>query len=92
MESILNELYHGMLHPEEEYHPSQACRATRKMLAARQAVLLEKMRETDPDMCCEVEEILEEENAADAMEMEEAYVQGMRLGARLALGLLGEKA
>ena len=88
MESILGELYHGMIHPEEEYQPSDECRQVRKKLTAEQAILLEKLSATDPDMCRALQTVFEAENAADAMDMEEAYVQGMRMGARLALALL----
>lgn len=88
MDNILGGLYHGTLCPEEEYQPTDECRQMRKRLTAQLTVLLEKLRAIDPDVHCELQAMLEAENAADAMDLEEAYVQGMRMGARLALALL----
>ena len=88
MDNILSELYHGILRPEEEYQPTDECRQTRKKLTAQQTMLLEKLSAIDPDMHRLFLAMLEAENAADAMDLEEAYVQGMRMGARLALGLM----
>ena len=91
MECILQKLYHGMIHPEEEYQPAEKIRQERSKLDNRQQVLMDRMRRIDPEMCTEIEELLEAENAVDAMEMEDAYIRGMRIGARLALSLLGDQ-
>lgn len=88
MDNILQALYHGTLRPEEEYQPTDECRQVRKKLTEQQTVLLEKLRVIDPEMYREFLTMFEAENAADAMDLEEAYTQGMRMGARLALELL----
>ena len=91
MDSILQGLYHGMIHPEEEYQPTEEIRQKRKELDALQQNLLKRLEMIDPELSREMNELLEAENRADALEMEEIYIQGMRMGARLALALLNEK-
>lgn len=91
MDNILHELYHGMIHPEEEYQPMGEIRRKRQAIDERRRILLEKTKEIDPELSREMKELLEAENHADALEMEEIYIQGMRMGARLALALLNEK-
>ena len=88
MNSILKELYHGMIHPEEEYQPTEEIRQRRQAIDECQQNLLEKVKEIDPELGGKIGRMIEEENRAGAMEMEEAYIQGMRMGARLALALL----
>ncbi|MBQ7885757.1 MAG: hypothetical protein IJ313_02565 [Clostridia bacterium] len=92
MDKILQELYHGMIHPEEEYQPrgEEHCRKI-KEIAAQKAALLEKLEQNNLELRREVEALLDATNAADAVDMEEAYIQGMRMGAKLALALLGER-
>lgn len=51
----------------------------------------ERLEQINSDMRREVEDLLDAMNVADAMDMEETYIRGMRMGARLALALLGEK-
>lgn len=88
MDNILHELYHGMIHPEEEYQPMGEIRRKRQAIDERQRILLEKTKEIDPELSREMKELLETENHADALEMEEIYIQGMHMGATLALALL----
>ena len=92
MDKVLQELYHGMIQPEEEYQPAQEIRQERSRLDRRHQALMEQMCRIDPQICGEIEELFEAETAVDAMEMENAYIRGMRMGARLAMALLGEKA
>ena len=91
MESILKDLYHGRIHLEEEYQPTKEIRQMRKKIDECQQALLEKLKETEPNLQKEMNALLEAENITDAMEMEEVYIQGMRMGAKLTLALLGEK-
>jgi len=91
MDNILQDLYHGLLHPEEEYQPAERIRQERKHLDTRQQTLLERIHKFDLDLSREANELFEAENVADAMEMEDAYIQGMRMGAKLALALLNDK-
>lgn len=92
MDNILHELYHGMIHPEEEYQPTAEIRRKRQAIDERQRILLEKTKEIDPELSREMKELLEAENHADALEMEEIYIQGMHMGATLALALLDKQA
>ena len=91
MDKVLQELYHGMIHPEEEYWPAEEIRQERSKLDSRQQMLMEQLCRIDPQICGEIEELFEAENAVDAMEMEHAYIRGMHMGARLTLALLGEQ-
>ena len=91
MDRILHELYHGMIRPEEEYQPAQEVRQERRKLDTRQQALLERIQKIAPDIAAEMSRLFEAENSVDAMEMEQVYIQGMRMGARIALALTQEK-
>ncbi|MBR5301430.1 MAG: hypothetical protein IKU38_01175 [Clostridia bacterium] len=91
MDKVLQELYHGMIHPEEEYQPAEEIRQERNRLDRQQQRLMEQLCKISSQICTEIEELFEAETAVDAMEMENAYIQGMRMGARLALALLGDQ-
>ena len=91
MDNVLEHLYHGMIHPEEEYQPTEEIRQERNRLDRRQLALMEQMRSANLQICEEIEALFEAENAVDAMEMEGAYIRGMRMGARLTLSLLGDQ-
>ncbi|MBR3794778.1 MAG: hypothetical protein IKK34_01945 [Clostridia bacterium] len=87
MDSILAELYHGRLYPdalplakEQEENLSAVSRAQEEMLS----ILDEKAA----DMC---KRVWEEMNAASARDCEIRYIQGMRMGARLTMELLGDE-
>lgn len=92
MDSILQGLYHGMIHPEEEYQPTEEIRQKRQELDSLQQNLLKRLKMIDPELSREMNELLEAENRADALEMEEIYIQGMHMGATLALALLDKQA
>jgi len=91
MDRILHELYHGMIRPEEEYRPAQEVRQERRKLDTHQQALLERIQKIAPDIAVEMSRLFEAENSVDAMEMEQVYIQGMRMGVRIALALTQEK-
>ena len=89
MENILNSLYRGEIHPEETYKPvlPELIAARREFLAHRDkllAALEEPVRK-------KVLDLLEERTFVSSYEIEDAYVQGMKLDARMAVELLKEE-
>ena len=88
MENILNILYRGELHPEENYQPvmPELIEEKKAFAALRDALLLELDEETRE----KVESLLDARTLVSAYEIEDAYVQGMRLGAKMAAELLRE--
>lgn len=88
MESMLNQLYRGEIHPEEDYRPViQELLDMRREFAEHREKLLSEL---DGQMREKVRELLEERTFVSAYEIEDAYVQGMKLGARMAVELMGE--
>lgn len=90
MNDILNRIYGGALHPEEENIPHgelylQRRREAQKAQEALFAKLDEAMRREFTDM-------MEKYTLLTGMECEHSYVKGMQLGAQLALELTGWKA
>ena len=91
MDKILRELYHGAIHPEEAYRPmSEEHRQAQKQVEQEKSALLNRIE--DSQLREEIEDLLVQITALEAMEMEDVYIQGMKMGARLALGLLDEKS
>ena len=90
MDEILNKLYRGMIHPEEEYQPTEEIRRQRQAIDAHQRNLLESAKEMDPELSERMKEVFEAENSTDALEIEDVYIQGMRMGAQLAMALLND--
>ena len=91
MDNILQELYHGMIHPEEAYRPmSEEHQHAQKQLTRKTAALLERVGLNDARLRDEIEELLNQATELEAMAMEDCYIRGMRMGARLVLGLLGD--
>ena len=89
MDKILRELYHGAIHPEEAYRPmSEEHQRLQKVWEYKKEVLMERMEEDAPALCAEMNQLMEQAALLEAMGMEECYIQGMKMGARLALGLL----
>lgn len=83
---ILEALYRGAIHPQETYRPmTEAHREKRRELMATQRRLIEKM---DGEARDELEGLLEELDRVEAMQMEEIYVQGMRMGAKMMMELM----
>ena len=92
MDRILQELYHGMIHPEEEYRPmSEEHQQAQKQLTLETSALLERIGLKDARLRDEIEALLNQATELEAMAMEESYIQGMRMGARLALELFKEQ-
>ena len=88
MKGILNMLYRSEIRPDEADQPMMEelpaarrdyMRRRDKLLASLDATLKEK-----------VEALLEEREEVAALEKEDAYVRGTRMGARMAAALLGE--
>ena len=89
MDDILKMLYRGRIHPQERGVPSSPELAQ----AARRVRLLEsRLLETmDGAQREAMEELAEAYNEVSAAQIEEAYLSGMRMGAKLAAALLGDK-
>ena len=87
--SVLNQLYNGEIHPEENYRPlsPELIEAQREYQSHRDKLL----EELDEKLRRRVLDLLEERSFVASYEMEDAFVQGMRLGARMAVELLGEE-
>lgn len=89
MDDLLSRLYRGEIHPEENDQP-----VSDKLIQARRAYLeyQEKLlAELDEQTGDKVRALLEERTILSAGEMEDSYVQGMRMGAKIAVELLEEK-
>ena len=89
MESILNQLYRGEIHPEETYRPvlPELIEVRKEFISHRDAVLAQLDEQTRE----KVRDLLDKRTLVSAYEMEDAYVQGMRLGARMTAALLEEE-
>ena len=89
MENVLNMLYRGEIRPEEENCPMiEELTGARRAFALRRDQLLERLEEP---LRGEIEDLLEERMDVATYEMEDAYVRGMRMGARMAMELLNMK-
>lgn len=89
MDEILQMLYEGRIHPQETNMHASAKWNEAKL---RYQNLKEKtLTEADDVKCEAIEELLEERNALLAIEIEDAYIRGMRMGAKLTAALLGDK-
>lgn len=90
MDNVLNMLYRGEIRPDEENRPMlEELTESRRDFARHRDQLLEKLDETTRK---NVETLLEERMDVACCEMEDAYVRGMRMGARMALELLGGRS
>jgi len=86
MENILSQLYRGEIHPQETYKPClPELLEERKIYLEHQAALIASL---DAETGGRVLELLEERNYVSAYEMEDSYIQGMKMGARMAAELL----
>ena len=89
MENILNMLYRGEIHPEETYQP-----VTPELIEVRDAFIAHRdalFAELDEEIRVKVQELFEERTFVSSYEIEDAYVQGMKMGARMITALLGEE-
>ena len=92
MDQVLSEFYHGAIHPQEEYRPGdEEYRQIQKRIEEKKNAFLARIERECPTARDEMESLLEEICALEAMDMEKCYIRGMRMGARLALGLLGDE-
>ena len=86
VEDILNMLYRGEIHPEETYQPMMP-----ELMEVRDAFIAHRdalLAELDEDICVKVQELFEERTFVSSYEIEDAYVQGMKMGARMTVALL----
>lgn len=83
---ILEKFYKGKIHPGEQAAPIDRERCRRETLFEdkRQKVLAQ----LDETMKKECLYLFEEANAISAYDCEQAYIEGMRMGARLTAELL----
>ena len=86
MNNILNQFYRGEIHPEETYRPEmpEFIEMRRGFVERREALLAQ----LDDEIRKKVQELLEERTFVASYEIEDAYVQGMKLGARITAALL----
>ena len=86
---VLYELYRSEIHPDEENHPMlDELTAARKRFACQREAMLAELSAPVRER---VQRLLDERMEAAALEMEDAYVRGMRMGARMAMALLSDK-
>lgn len=86
---ILNMLYEGRLHPQEtDAVPSPQLREAERRFEYTKKQILSQM---DVSARTAAQELLEERSALSAAETQDAYIRGMRMGARLTAALLEDK-
>lgn len=86
MDSILNQLYRGEIHPEETYQPMMP-----ELMEVRDAFIAHRdalLAELDEDIRVKIQELFDERTFVSSYEIEDAYVQGMKMGARMTAALL----
>lgn len=86
---ILHELYRGEIRPDEENHPAgeELAEARNTYLRHREKLL----KRIDAPVREDIEALLEERMEVASLEMEDAYVRGMRMGAQLMGELMVKK-
>ena len=86
MNSILNQLYRSEIRPDEEDKPmmEELVQARRDFVRKRENLYTE----LEEPMRNRIQALLEERMELAALEMEDAYVRGMRMGAKMALALM----
>ena len=88
--SVLHDIYHGNIRPEEDYQPSsKEVLVRRKRYAENRDRFFAEIE--DEALKKKLMNLLDERSELFADEMEDCYVQGMRMGARMAMALLGEE-
>lgn len=86
MKSTLRELYNGNLDPSGQFTPT-----TREYLTLRAQAgehsdeLLSELKRIDPALAERFDRVMDEEIDVQIMELNEMFVQGFRLGARMML-------
>ena len=82
----LQEFYRSEIRPDEENRP-----ATGELMEARNAFVRHREKQLgklDARMREEMSALLEERMEVAALEMEDAYIRGMRMGAQLTMEML----
>lgn len=86
MKTILRQLYDGELFPAEQFHPKTK---EYKQLWEKNFTHYEdftaKLKKLNPDLSREFEKIMDEQLAAIPLDFYEMFVDGFRLGARMAI-------
>ena len=86
MREVLKKLYKGEIHPEEEYYPkTEEQRQRLRKIGDTQERLLSGLSDRTKR---EWIDLLNEMNYASADDMEQAYIEGVRMGAALLMELL----
>ena len=90
MKSILRALYYGSIHPAEDYilRSPEYKKQSEAFMQNRDA-FADKL---DQELAQEYERLNDAHNVLFSIEEADAYTRGMKLGARLALELLGDDA
>ena len=89
MGKILQMLYRSEIRPDEEDKPIvEELPAARRDFARRRDKLLAKI---DAPLRDQIQILMEEREEVAALEKEDAYVRGTRMGARMAAALLKEE-
>jgi len=89
MEKILNMLYCGEIHPEEDYRPMmpELIEAKEEFAEYRDSLFAEFDEQTRE----KVQDLLDRRVFVSSYEIEDAYVQGMKMGAKMLAALLEGK-
>lgn len=88
MKSILQQLYRGEINPDEQFMPmgrAYTHKHQQRVMAERDFLNSLEGRQRERFM-----EIINHTFSMGDAELEEAYIQGMRMGARLIVELMGE--
>jgi len=89
MREVLKKLYKGEIHPEEAYYPkTEEQRQRQRKIGDTQERLLSELNDRTKK---EWIDLLNEMNYASADDMEQAYIEGMRMGAALMMELMNAK-
>ena len=85
MGTVLNRLYRSEIRPDEAIFAMDELREARHEFVRRRDKLLAQM---DTPLRERIERLLEEREEVAALEKEDAYVRGTRMGAKMAVALL----
>lgn len=86
MESILSDLYHGLIYPEEQYNARTE--EFRALLRERASHYDDFLRQLTPPLAAQFEKILDEQVDDLPFEFQSMFIGGFRLGARIMLEVL----
>ncbi|MBO1680621.1 DUF6809 family protein [Bittarella massiliensis (ex Durand et al. 2017)] len=86
MKPILEMLYNGEIFPAEQFCPQiGAHREAYRRHAMHQRAFIERLKGLNPPLHNEYMDIVDEQLDEDPLELEEAFADGFRLGARIAI-------